>query len=321
LESKYHGLMKQLANNRLEDALDRYFANFNGTLDLAIKLITDRKNPIEVLILLCARLDALASDAAKDDMPSRKAFTSFVTAYAGHRDLLSSISVGDLYYELGYHRWLLEGMIPSPGRVHIFSRLDEPIIHLLDEAGLPVTLKDSDVLLGTLMRIIKREYRAIPGQHAGKRFVNATSLQNKIAERAKHTKLKKIANNLPHALAPLLERMKISSILYQRFRSESIHGATVILDEQRFFSEKEVYWKPVYSDYHGKYELVEFPARVLLSVLEQSIKTYRAALVGKGKIPPAVHFFAFPGNIFESLELLDTELLPDVGRIRLKPSH
>ena len=206
--------MNRPINKALEGALDRYFASFDGTRELAAELIAKRKHPTEALILLCARLDALASDAAKDDMSSRKAFTAFVAAHGGHRDLLNSVSVGDLYYELSYHRWLLEGMIPSPGRLHVFSRLNAPILHLLDEAGLPLTLKDSEALLDTLIRICKQEYRAVPGHRVTKpRVAKIAALQNVFVKRARRTRLKRFADNLPQALTPLLERMKISSIL------------------------------------------------------------------------------------------------------------
>jgi hypothetical protein len=87
-------------------------------------------------------------------------------------------------------------------------------------------------------------------------------------KRAGQTRLKKIAENLPKALGPLLKTKKVSTILYQRFRSESIHGATIILDSQRFFTGAEIYWKPLHSDYYGGFELIEFPAKISLSLLE-----------------------------------------------------
>jgi hypothetical protein len=56
---------------------------------------------------------------------------------------MESLSSGDLYYELGFHRWLIEGMIPKPdrkpGRIVRFSRLDDPVIDLLDQSDVPQT--------------------------------------------------------------------------------------------------------------------------------------------------------------------------------------
>jgi len=47
-------------------------------------------------------------------------------------ETVSEAVPGDLYYGLGFHRWLAEGMIPKPGRLFRFSDLDDPIISLLD---------------------------------------------------------------------------------------------------------------------------------------------------------------------------------------------
>lgn len=75
--------MNQRKNEVLESALDRYFASFDSTRELVSGFIAQREHPVETLILLCARLDALASDAAEGETSSRKAFTSFVTNYGG----------------------------------------------------------------------------------------------------------------------------------------------------------------------------------------------------------------------------------------------
>ena len=72
--------------------------------------------------------------------------------------------------------------------------------------------------------------------------------------------------------------------------------------------------------FYGRFELIEFPARFLLLLLERRIATYRAALVARGKLPPDV-FYASPGDIFESLDLSDHELLPEGGRVRFKTNR
>src|SRR5215471_961818 len=120
----------------LQRTADRYFKGFQSSQDLVENLIRDRRYPIEVLILLCSRLDALASDAAKRGTPSKRAFTQFLASYSGQRDLLESVSIADVYYELAHHLWLLEGIVPLPGRLHKFGRNNEPILHLLEGAGL-----------------------------------------------------------------------------------------------------------------------------------------------------------------------------------------
>ena len=306
-------------NEILESALNKYFSLFDDTRRLVFEFIARREHSAEILILLCARLDALASDAAKDGTPSRRAFTSFITAYGGQRDIFNSVSIADLYYELAFHRWLLEGMIPAPGRLHIFSRNQEPIVQLLEDAGLPITLSESKILFDTLLRLCKQEYRAVPGQRLTKpRIVSPSIFQDLIVKRSRETRIKKIADNLPKALSPLLETKKIGNILYRRFRSDAIHGATVILDSKRFLSETEIYWKPLQSDYYGPFELIEFPATFLLSLLDNCITTYRANLTAKGKVPPSIHFYAFSDDVFRSLDLFDHDLLAEGGRVRFR---
>jgi hypothetical protein len=48
--------MKRHRGRILNDALENYFSIFDSTRSLATELIRKRKNPVEVLILLCARL-------------------------------------------------------------------------------------------------------------------------------------------------------------------------------------------------------------------------------------------------------------------------
>jgi hypothetical protein len=147
------------ANEAPVAALDDYFGIFNSTITLVERLIKSKQQPQEILILLCSRLDALACSSIPERTPPKKAFSQFVASYGGYRDLLTAVSTGDLYYELAYYRWLLEGTIPKPGRIHKFSRLDEPIIHLLQEAGIPLTVKEGDRLLKKIMAALKRNYR------------------------------------------------------------------------------------------------------------------------------------------------------------------
>jgi hypothetical protein len=261
----------------------------------------------------------MASDAAPEEFSRKNAFVSFVSGHGGRKDLINSISISDLYYELAYHRWLIEGTIPVPGRLHRFSSLDDPILHLLEDAGLPLTAKDSRALLETIMRILKHEFRTMPWQPLRKtRFVKLSALVQLIADRVRRTRLSSIADNLCKALIPLLRNKKVGAILYERFRSESIHGATVLLDTKKFFTETEVYWKALYSEYYGAFEIIEFPAQFLLLLLEQCVSTYRSALLAKGKVPPAVHFYVFGDDMFTELNLLDTDLLPEGGDVRFR---
>jgi hypothetical protein len=224
-------------------------------------LVVRREHPFDVLILLCARLDALASDAVAEGTSSKQAFTKFVTTYAGHRDLFEAVSVPDLYHELLYHRWLMEGTVEKAGRLHRFSKVDDPILHLLEDAGLPLTLKDCERLLDTLMRLLAKNFRARPRQSLSRpRTVHPSRLAEIIEISARRTRLHLIASQLPKALASLFDSKRVSTVLYERFRCDSIHVAQIVLNQDRFFREAKPYWESRDSRYAGAYELIEFPA-------------------------------------------------------------
>lgn len=300
--------------------LDRYFAPFISTAALVSELIARRKHATEVLILLCARLDALALDAASGEQVSgAQALRRFLKAYSGEEEFFESVSVGDLYYELGYHRWLLDGLLPEPGRLFRFGKLNDPVLHLLVDAGLPLTKEKSTLLLSTVIRLLERRYHVRPRQSASKaRFVHPAKLKGEIKVAAEHTRLKPVADTLPKALEPLLDAKRISALLYQRFRCESIHGAKVILDENRFFVERDVYWSRLCSEYYGCFELIEFSAPYLLRCLKTCIENFRNHLSRKGSLPSGVHFHAFDAAPLSTLHLLDRESLSEGGKVGFK---
>src|SRR5258708_3816510 len=84
----------------LSDEIDRFFDLFTPTMNLVERLIADRQNAQEVLLLLCARPRCFASCISSEDKSNRESFTKLVTAFSGERTFMESISVGDLYYEL-----------------------------------------------------------------------------------------------------------------------------------------------------------------------------------------------------------------------------
>jgi hypothetical protein len=302
----------------LELALNKYFAQFDSTKALVLELLAAEKNPIEVLILLCSRIDALASDAAPDGTANKQAFVRFLSSYSHDQDLLTSVSIGDLYYELGYHRWSLAGTITKPGRLHRFSSIDDPILQLLEGAGLALTFDESDRLLATLMRVLRATFHAVPRQRRSKeRTVSRVVLEKAIVDAFRQSRLSAIADNLPNALKALFERKAVSTILYEKFRCESIHGASLILNNKRFFTETDAYWESLFSEYFGSFELIEFPAKFLVNCVDSSITTYRAHLLAKGKVPPSIHFFAFR-DVMSNLQFLDDSLLPEGGALRFK---
>jgi len=302
----------------LEERLNSFFDLFASTLELTERLISLRSHAQELLILLCSRLDALASSAAAEDIPRKQAFTHFVTAYSCRRNLFESISAGDLYYELAYHRWMLRGTIPKPGRIHRYSRIDDPIINLLQDSGIALTEKDADRLLSGIMKALRGLLRVMPGQPLTKpRLGSVEKVTEAIVSSFDTPRKKRIADTLPQALRSLVRSKTVAAILYDKFRCEAIHGARVLMNEHKFFAETEPYWEPEDSGYFGSYLLIEFPARFLVCVLRDCITTYRQHLMAKEKLPPEILFHVFGDDSFKFIEFLDEDALAKDQSLRL----
>lgn len=302
----------------LEAGLRRFLGLFDPTIALAETLTRARTNPQEVILLLCARLDALASSLVREDESNRKAFVQLVVKYSGHRGLMESVSAGDLYYELGYHRWLAEGMIPKPGRLDQFSRLNDPIIYLLDHSGVPLTIKDAEVLLTGIMRVLVKHFRCRPGQPTVKpRLGKVDKVISTIHAAFAHSRDLEVREKIAEAVRPLVESKTVAALLYEKFRNEAVHSSQVPIDENQFFSAQTPYWKRLYSEYYPSFSLIEFPARFLTEVLRNCLKTLGQHMLATGKLPPDVHSHAF-GFGLDHLQFLDTDLLPDIVRLKFR---
>jgi hypothetical protein len=300
-------------------ALDHFFELFSPTLKLVEHLVASRSNPQEILILLCARLDGLASSSVSEDTSNKQAFVHFLSSYSSQRDIFESVSVGDLYYELAYHRWMLEGTIPKPGRIHRYSRVDDPIIRLLEDSGMPLMVRDAEAFLGRIQKSLRKHFRVMPSQRLAKpALAKVKRVEEVVLGEFRGRRSTVVIEALPNALQPLLDAKRMATILHEKFRSQAIHGAQVLLNESRFFSDEDPYWEPKSSPYFGSYCLVEFPAKFLVTVLRNSLKTYRAHLLAKGKFPPDVHSHVFGDEVFRYIEFLDEAALPKGGELKLQ---
>lgn len=295
----------------LTEGLDRFFGEFSSTRELVDGLIQAKSHPQEVLILLCSRIDALASSAAGDDEARGRSFTGFLTTYSGKSKLFDSVSAGDLYYELDYHLWLMPGMLERAGRLRVFSRPNEPILKLLVDSEIPLTLQEAQILIRRIQRALRKHFHVAPNQPRSKRpFASAGRIRQAIIDEFSGRRHGTDMDALRKALDPLIRSKTLARILYERFRCEVIHGGRVLIDDARFFVEKEPYWKPMYSEFYGPFQLVEFPAQFLASLFSDCIRNYRKRLEITGKVPPNVHFEMFPDDPLGHLDLLDEALLP-----------
>jgi hypothetical protein len=304
--------------SNLTERLEGFFSLFQPTIELAEKLIETKVNAQELVLLLCARLDALASCTSREDESNRQSFIRLVVNYGGHRDLMEGVSAGDLYYELGYHRWLTEGLIPKPGRLTRFSHVNDPILHLLERSGIPLTVGAVQILLTRLMRVIENSFRCRPGQPLRKPMIGPPkAVMDKIRREFSRSRDVELRDNLEGAIRPLLEAKTIGTLLYGNFRNGAVHGLKVQFDENTFFKGQKPYWEPLHSKYYPPFMFVKFPGPFLLDLLRNCTKTLKQKMLAMGKLPPDVHFHAFgPGT--NDLQFLDESLLPKSGRIKLQ---
>lgn len=298
--------------------VDRFFDLFKPSIELAERLITAKSSAQEIILLICARLDALACSIVSEDEHNRSAFIRLLVNYTGYRDLMQSVSVGDLYYELGYHRWLIEGLIPKPGRLHKFSKLDDPVIELLERSGIPLTAETAERFLSRAMRALTKNFRCTSGQPRAKNSAVDPSVVIEAFEaefrRSRDTELR---SNVKAAFQPLLARQTAAAILYERFRNNAVHGLRVEVDEKNFFAAQEPYWKPLYSEDYPPFLQLMFPAAFLVRLLRSSLTTVRHRFAKSQKLPPDVHFHVF-GFGFDYLQFLDDQLLPERRDLRLR---
>jgi len=301
----------------LKEETHRFFALFDPTIRLAERLIAAKENAQEVLLLLCARLDALASCISSEDQSNRESFTRLVSAYGGERELMESVSAGDFYYELGYHRWLMEGMLPKPGRIVRFSRINDPVIDLLDQSDIPLTVDAARRLLTRLMRVVEYHCRCRPGQPLRKpATLKLGTLTKAIRHEFRHSRPIEI-DKLSKAIQPLLRSKTVAELLYENFRNAAVHGIKVDLDENRFFHEQRPYWQPLYSEYYPPFMFLKFSGPFLLKLLGNCLRTLRAAWSVKGRIPPDAHWHLF-GYGLDEIHQIDETLLPKVRSLRVQ---
>ena len=231
---------------------------------------------------------------------------------------MGSVSLGDLYYELGFHRWLAEGMIPKPGRLHRFSDLDDPIISLLDRSGIALTSEAAQQFFTRIMRVLNANYRCRPGQPRRKpTLAKPKSITAKLEAEFKSGRDATLSKQIGEAVQPLLERETIAGLLYSGFRNNAVHGARVELEEAMFFRASEPYWQPMYSEFYPPFMTVKFPGPFLLELLRNCLRTLKGRMLATRKLPPDVHFHVF-GSGVSDLQFLDESLLPKASKGRFQ---
>lgn len=308
--------MVTASNDSLSVRLERYFSVLEKTGELADQLRNQRQNPLDLITLISARIDGLASTARPQDMGSKEAFSRFVTVYSGEKDLMNSVSVPDLCRVLDFYSLFAELVVPRPGRAVGSIRQDWNVMSLiLDIEDLAVTSTEVRDFLVTLTKGLRATYRVLPGQPRSRPF--SDKAENVLQALVEHLSNKPKKRHLvPQFSAPfrkLLNSFTLVEILYSSYRNQSIHGLGVDMDLDKFWSEQHPYWTLARTGLGVTYFTVEFPAAFLCGLLAKVLTNFNKCLVNKGKVPPDVFFeICALDETAPLIDWLDDDLTPKV---------
>jgi hypothetical protein len=272
----------------IEERIRWAFAGHEETLELLREFLEDKSDAEDFVILACARIDALANLAAEGKTQAER-FTKFVRTYSGARRTLDLVSVPDLYRFLARHYDFLPFSLETPGRIQTYELEEElPFIRFLASANeLPLTADGVGRFLRWFSVVVQQRYRTTASQRRSKPSLESrgaflTHLQNSASGRRND-----LYANVCMRLEPLVKQFSVGPILYREFRSGAIHEHGFVLDEDRFFTETGLYFTTTryLVDPGTRYLGVEFSAKWLLSLLEESLVNYTARLISTKKLP------------------------------------
>ena len=240
---------------------------------------------------------------------------NFLYNYSGEKKFFNSISVGDLYQYLNYFGYIADdGLIAIPGRIKRFGKDSEDFLIFIEKSSVPITGQAVRQISHKIARLLKINFRVKPKQRITKKYITSSAIIKKII---KNEIKKPEPSILVKAIEPLLERYKIGSIFYRRYRCGVIHGFKVELNESDFFKKKHPY-HGVFENIEEQFFQIEFPAIYLKNLLKKSLETYIYKLKKTKKLP--IDLFnemytyedILDGNV---LEYLDEETIDDFEEV------
>ncbi len=157
----------------IEDRITSAFTRYKAIYVFLENLVTSQHFPNELVILTCARLDALANLAITQSKSQRDRFVSFISTYSSKRRELEKIALPNLYSRLNIDYSTLSGTIPKPGRIHSYDEVsDSAFIRFIVESGLSITEKDIGLFLNKFSIWIQNKYRTTMTQSKTKPLID-----------------------------------------------------------------------------------------------------------------------------------------------------
>jgi hypothetical protein len=127
----------------IEDRIVTAFEGYRDTSILLEELTQRRVYPHEIVILTCARLDALANLAITQKQSQRDRFATFLNTYSAKRQELEQVALPNLYFQLFVSYLTLPAILPTPGRIWASDLTKEAVfLQFLVDSELPLVGKD-----------------------------------------------------------------------------------------------------------------------------------------------------------------------------------
>jgi hypothetical protein len=275
--------MPKVKKNKEFDAkLEKALRHYYDTIDLVDYLLREKRNAQEIILLTCSRLDSLANILSRTTTTQKTSFIQFLSKFSGESKFFNKVSVGDLYNYLYYYGSLAEeGLIERPGRIRRFGKDSDDFLLFIEWSNIPVTAMTIRHLSHRITKILETSYRVKLGQKLSKQYISSVKeVEETILKDFKIPPPEIMKKSVSH----LLERFKISSIFYEKYRCGVIHGFKIQLSEKEFFS-KSVPYHGAYDYLYGTIFNIEFPGKYLRELLYKSLNTLSSYIKTRKKLP------------------------------------
>jgi hypothetical protein len=203
-----------IASKRLppiDDRIRQAFADYFETLALLREYAVERRHPLELAVLACARLDSLAN-LATSRKEQEETFPYFMEQYSGQKNLLQKVAIPNLYSYLARYHEMLPGIIASAGRITQFSKEDRRFLELISKSDLPVTEEAIGTFLRWLRNIIQKRYRATASQRRSKPVLDRQHSFISYLEEAASSRRSGSYKTAITAMRPLARVFSLSSV-------------------------------------------------------------------------------------------------------------
>jgi hypothetical protein len=292
------------------------FEDYSDTLTLVRDYAATRQHPVELAILVCARLDSLANLASLGKTQSER-FPRFLEEYSGQKACFRRLQCQTSTPTSPD----ITTPCPSPSTplvgIQQFDRdNDLPFIRFIADSGLPLTDEAISVLLRWFSRVIQQRYRTTATQARTKPSLDTQdSISAHLAATAAGRRSSSYTGALP-AVRSLIRNFSLGSILYRDFRSGIIHEFGLPNYRAEFFRRPSIYWTTIIHAYDNtRYLDVQLSASWLIDIFESCLTNYLKRLTSTHKLLPGLFFEIC--DLPDEVHLLDEDALPSPKYIGL----